>query len=74
MPAMSDAQRAAAHIAQDVKAGKRKAKPGSPSAKMAKMSSSSLEHFADTKGKLPKHTSDSQKESLEKRLNRALFS
>ena len=70
MPAVSDSQRAAAHIAQDVKAGKRKAKPGSPSAKMAKMPPDSLEHFAGTKGKLPKH----KEESFDKRLQRALLS
>ena len=50
MPAVSKAQRTAMAIAEQVKKGKMKAEPGSPSAEMAKsMSKSQLHDFASTK-------------------------
>lgn len=49
MPAKSQAQQKAMAIAEQVKKGKIKAKPGSPSAKMAKsMSIKQLNDFAST--------------------------
>ena len=57
MPAESVAQRQAMAIAEKVKSGEMKAKPGSPSAKMAKsMTHEQLHDFAATKEKgLPEH-------------------
>jgi len=50
MPAVSKAQRTAMAIAEQVKKGKMKAEPGSPSAEMAKsMTKNQLHDFAATK-------------------------
>ena len=56
-PAVSKKQRQAMAIAEQVKKGNMKAKPGTPSAEMAKsMSKSQLHDFAGTKEKgLPVH-------------------
>ena len=52
MPAKSRDQEVAARIAKAIKAGRVKAKPGSPSAKMARsMSSKQLGHFTKKKKK-----------------------
>lgn len=58
MPAKTQAQQAAFGIASAVKKGKMKAKPGSPSAKIANtMSASDIDEFASTPVKgLPKKT------------------
>jgi len=63
MPAVSKAQRRAMAIAKKVKEGKAKAKPRSPSAKMAKsMTKSQLSDFASTKEKkLPEHKKPKKK-------------
>jgi len=54
MPAKSEKQATAARIALAVKQGKTKAKPGSPSAKMAKnMSEKEIHHFTH-ESKLPR--------------------
>jgi hypothetical protein len=57
MPAVSKKQRQAMAIAEKVKSGEMKAKPGSPSAEMAKsMTHEQLHDFAATKEKgLPAH-------------------
>jgi hypothetical protein len=71
MPSVSKAQQQAAGIAKAIQKGERKAKPGTPSAEMAKMSGKDLDKFAKTKTKgLPKHV----KESFEQKLDTALFS
>lgn len=56
MPAKSKAQKIAIIIAEKVKKGEQKAKPGSPSAKMAKsMSMKQMHDFTSTPSKgLPK--------------------
>lgn len=52
MPAVSVKQRQAMAIAEKIKAGEMQAKPGSPSAEMAKsMSGKQLHEFAATKEK-----------------------
>ena len=51
MPAKSKEQRKAAGIARAIQKGEMKAKPGTPSAEMAKMKPSSLRGFAKTKEK-----------------------
>jgi hypothetical protein len=63
MPAVSKNQATAMRIAEAVKKGKAKAKPGSPSAKMAKsMSVNQLEDFTHTKTKeLPKRVKKAKK-------------
>lgn len=48
MPARSKKQRQAAGMARAVQKGKMKAKPGSPSAEMAKMAPADLAEFAST--------------------------
>jgi len=55
MPAKSYQQQKAAGVAMAVKRGKKKAKPGTPSAKMAQMPESSLRHFAKGKKKPKEH-------------------
>ena len=52
MPAKSQDQAIAARIAKAVKAGRVKARPGSPSSKMAKsMTAKQLGHYTHRKGK-----------------------
>jgi hypothetical protein len=48
MPAESKKQRRAAGMAKAIQAGKMKAKPGTPSAKMAQMPPAALNEFAGT--------------------------
>ena len=69
MPAESKKQRQAMAIAEQVKKGNMKAKPGTPSAKMAKsMSKSQLHDFAATKEKgLPVHKIDSKMRTVKPR-------
>ena len=49
MPAQSEKQKIAARIARGVQKGEVKAKPGSASAQMAKMSPKSLKHYMESK-------------------------